>query len=77
MNGIAIPFVYADTLFTESCSRAKTAAGGAVADVLSVAMLVNCDAELLAKNSFDAIHVVFHEREFFFHVCHPIMAIAS
>ena len=35
-------------------------------------MLVDGDAELLAENGFDAVHVVFHEREFFFHVCHAL-----
>ena len=35
-------------------------------------MLVDCDAELVAKNSFDAIDIVFHENEFLFHVCHAL-----
>jgi hypothetical protein len=30
--------------------------------------LFDCGAEFFAKDGFDAVHVVFHEREFFFHV---------
>ncbi len=74
MNGIAIPFVYADPLFTEIVAERKRPRG-AVADVLcrlSVVMLVDCDTELFAEDGFDAIHVVFHKREIFFHVCHAL-----